>query len=450
MEHLAVNQEEKELSDYGMLLWGNMNYNYNEATMGYLANSNFQYGIYTNRTWSKPHLVTYQESHDEERLMFKNVAYGNAAGGYNVRDTNTALARNGMAAAFWAVTPAPKMLWQFGELGYGYSINTCEDGTINNNCRVSPKPIRWDYLNNPNRVALYNVYARIFKLRNIPNFLPTFVTSDVSYNLNGAFKWLKVNSDSLKILVIGNFDVTTTTGSVSFQNAGTWYNYLAGGTKTATGGVENFTLQPGEYYVYVNRNVDSIAGVLLPLKLLGFNGKRGTNKISLAWSTTKETNVKAFIPERSFNGNDFDAIATVAAKNSTATQADYTYADFDPLAIQSKESIYYRLKMLDVDGKYTYSGIAVINPLAGNTKFAIYPNPVKGSTIYLDVNETSNSKINIKIEDMSGRLYKRYSITRNNLNGNIPVNVSALPKGAYVLKVETAGQAFVKQFIVQK
>lgn len=58
MEHLAVNQEEKELSDYGMLLWGNMNYNYNEATMGYLTNSNFQYGIYTNRTWTQPHLIT--------------------------------------------------------------------------------------------------------------------------------------------------------------------------------------------------------------------------------------------------------------------------------------------------------------------------------------------------------------------------------------------------------
>jgi hypothetical protein len=41
-------------------------------------------------------------------------------------------------------------------------------------------------------------------------------------------------SDSLKIMVIGNFDVTATTGSVTFQNAGTWYNYLSGGTRTAT------------------------------------------------------------------------------------------------------------------------------------------------------------------------------------------------------------------------
>jgi 1,4-alpha-glucan branching enzyme len=72
LEHFAANQEEIELSNYGMLLWGNLNHNYNEATMGYIPNSNFQYGIYTNRSWSQPHLITYQESHDEERLMYKN------------------------------------------------------------------------------------------------------------------------------------------------------------------------------------------------------------------------------------------------------------------------------------------------------------------------------------------------------------------------------------------
>ncbi len=43
-----------------------------------------------------------------------------------------------MAAAFWAMTPAPKMMWQFGELGYDYSINTCENGTINK--RLQNKP----------------------------------------------------------------------------------------------------------------------------------------------------------------------------------------------------------------------------------------------------------------------------------------------------------------------
>ena len=51
-----------------------------------------------------------------------------------------------MSAAFFFTIPGPKMIWQFGELGYDYSINHCANGTINNNCRLDAKPIRWDYL----------------------------------------------------------------------------------------------------------------------------------------------------------------------------------------------------------------------------------------------------------------------------------------------------------------
>ena len=259
LEHLAVNNEEKELADYGMLLWGNLNFNFNEATMGFLNQSNFQYGIFTNRGWTQPYLITYQESHDEERLMYKNLAFGNSTNAaHNVKELNTALKRNELATAFWAMIPAPKMMWQFGELGYDFSINHCQNGTINNSCRTDPKPIRWDYLNNPNRKALYDVYSKLFKLRNVPNFLPTWTSSNITYSLGGAFKWLQVSSDSLKLTVIGNFDVVPTTGSITFQNAGTWYNYLAGGTRTATGGAESISLQPGEYAVYTSRDASNL------------------------------------------------------------------------------------------------------------------------------------------------------------------------------------------------
>ena len=160
-----------------MLLWGKVNYNYNEATMGYIGIPILNMEFTHNRDWKKPDLVTYMESHDEERLMYKNKQYGNIKkdGTYNIRNIPTGLKRNEMAAAFWAMQPAPKMLWQFGELGYDYSINTCENGTtISNDCRLSPKPIRWDYQNNANRLALYNVYSRLFALRNHAAYLPAF------------------------------------------------------------------------------------------------------------------------------------------------------------------------------------------------------------------------------------------------------------------------------------
>lgn len=258
LEMFADNSEEKVESDYGMMLWGNMNYNYNQATMGYATSSDLSYGIYTNRSWTQPNLVTYQESHDEERLMYKNIQYGNVNGTYSTKDLATGLKRNAMAAAFFAPIPGPKMIWQFGELGYDYSINTCSNLTVDASgaCRLTAKPIKWDYYTDANRKALFDVYSKLFALRNNKNYIGTFTTGNITYNLSGLFKTLTVTSDSLNIVVVGNFDVSNQTGTVTFPYAGTWYSYLTGTTRNATGAAESITLAPGEYYVYTNRNTN--------------------------------------------------------------------------------------------------------------------------------------------------------------------------------------------------
>ncbi|MBP1669755.1 MAG: alpha-amylase, partial [Bacteroidetes bacterium] len=77
-EHLSENLEEEELSDHGILLWGNMNNNYCEAAMGWNESnkSNLSGISYKYRTWSQPHLLGYMESHDEQRLMYKCLRWG--------------------------------------------------------------------------------------------------------------------------------------------------------------------------------------------------------------------------------------------------------------------------------------------------------------------------------------------------------------------------------------
>ena len=258
LEHFCDNAEETELSNYGMMLWGNSNYNFQEAAMGWITNSNFEYGIFKVRNWTQPHLVTYMESHDEERMMYKNLLYGNAAGSYNTKDLSTALKRMEMCAAFFTMIPGPKMIWEFGELGYDYSINHCTNGTVNNNCRLDPKPIRWDYLQNISRQRLFDIYASLLKLRFHPLYKNGFLTDRVTQNLSGAFKWLQITTDTSNVCIIGNFDVNTTTSTVTFQNAGTWYDYLNGNTFTATGTPQTISLQPGEFHLYLNRNVTNV------------------------------------------------------------------------------------------------------------------------------------------------------------------------------------------------
>jgi 1,4-alpha-glucan branching enzyme len=261
LEHFADNTEETDLSNYGMLLWGNLNDSYAQASMGYPDRWDFSWGIYTTRGWTKPHLVTYMESHDEERIVYKNENFGNASGSYNIKDTTTALKRMELDAAFFFTIPGPKMLWQFGELGYDYPINYCQNGTINNNCRLDRKPIRWDYLNDPRRRSVYNLYSKLIQLRFNPAYRDAFISGVPGKNLSSAFKYLTLRSaaDTSDLVVVGNFDINVQTGSVVFPVAGTWYDYLDNTTLSTSANAQSFTLQPGEYKIYVNRNVNNIA-----------------------------------------------------------------------------------------------------------------------------------------------------------------------------------------------
>ncbi len=255
IEHLSDNPEELDLAAAGMMPWGNMNYNFNEATMGWVPTSNFEWAIHSKRGYAQPLLVSYMESHDEERLMYKNIKYGNASGSYNIRDTVIALRRNEMAAAFYFSIPGPKMVWEFGELGYDYSRCYLSTNGEGGDCdkKLDPKPIRWDYQQDLGRKRHFEIYASLMKLRKAyPNI---FTQGTVSSTLNGAFKTIQVSHADLSLTVIGNFDVVPVTGNVTFQNAGTWYNYLTGEPFTASGGTQSFTLAPGEYKLFVNKNV---------------------------------------------------------------------------------------------------------------------------------------------------------------------------------------------------
>ncbi len=162
LEHFAEDREEKELTDYGMMVWGNLNYQYSEASMGWneSGKSNFSRISYKSRGFTKPHLVGYMESHDEERLMYKNLKWGNALGQYDIKKLNIALSRIKLASAFFLTVPGPKMIWQFGELGYDYSIDY--------NGRLGEKPIRWDYYTNQTnseRQKLFKFISELISLR---------------------------------------------------------------------------------------------------------------------------------------------------------------------------------------------------------------------------------------------------------------------------------------------
>ena len=258
LEHLTDNTEEKDLAAAGMMLWGNMNYNFNEATMGYVGTSNFEWATHTARGFAQPYLVSYMESHDEERLMYKNIRYGNQGPSYNVKDTLTALKRNELATVFYMSIPGPRMIWEFGEVGYDYSrcyLSTNGEGGDCNK-KTDPKPIRWDYPQQPQRKHLFDTYASVAKLRK--DFPATFTTGAISYNLNGAFKTMQIISTDLSVVVVGNFDVSAGSAVVTFPQSGTWYEYFTNEKFTASGSAQVMNLAAGDYKLFINKNLKPV------------------------------------------------------------------------------------------------------------------------------------------------------------------------------------------------
>lgn len=243
LEYFAVNQEEAELANQGMIIWTNLNYSANQATMGYNTGWDLSGLFYDQYTFTQPYnLVAYFESHDEERMMYKNEQYGNGSGSYNIKDVATGLKREEMAAAFLFSSPGPKMLWQFGELGYDISIDQ--------NGRTGDKPILWNYTSDVNRKHLYNTYSQLIKMK-IKNTV--FTTTNFKYSLTGAVKTIQLNgSDGTNVEVVGNFDVVPQTGGISFPSTGTWYDNISGTSINVAATPYPITLAPGEYHVYSN------------------------------------------------------------------------------------------------------------------------------------------------------------------------------------------------------
>jgi len=246
LEHWCDNNEEKILANYGCMLWGNLNYKYNQGTMGYNSGgeSDFSWISYQDRGWNNPHLMGYMESHDEERLMAKNLMYGAGNANYSVKDTITAFERQALAATFFYTIPGPKMVWQFGERGFDYSINW-PDGTEDG--RLKPKPPRWDYMNDYHRKYLYHVNAALIDLKKNNE---VFKTTDFTLNLADSVKSIVLQHSSMNMVVVGNFGIVAGNASPVWPSTGTWYEFFKQTELSVTSPTQSINLQPGEYRLY--------------------------------------------------------------------------------------------------------------------------------------------------------------------------------------------------------
>lgn len=239
LELFCESREEKELADAGMYLWRNLNNSYCQSGMGYKENSGFG-ALYM----KQPRWVGYMESHDEERVAYKQKQWGVAEIKNSLSLRMQQLEAN---AAFFFTVPGPKMVWQFGEVGY--------DESIEKNGRTGKKPLHPEYAEDESRRNLRNVYARLMELRNRhpelfrPSVNFEWKASEAFWNDGRSLKITTV--DGKKLVVVANF--TSVAAEVPFPDEqGGWTNWMSKKREFVGAKV---SLPPHDYRVYVNEQI---------------------------------------------------------------------------------------------------------------------------------------------------------------------------------------------------
>ena len=230
-EHFCDQSEETELyNSVGALCWNNNQRNgYKQSVLGYTGSSfaDFKKGRINNI-----------ETHDEERIAYDAVSYAQSW----AKPWNVLTKRLQAVYAFHFLTPYPKMMWQFGELGY--------DVSIEENGRTGRKPVRWNYYDDANRKALYDAMSKVISWR----------TDHQEYygqdNLT-VHTW-KVGDGDMggktlvmdKVIVVANFNNAQSSTTITNPNPGEWTNLMTG-EKVQVNGSHTFTLAASDYIVLV-------------------------------------------------------------------------------------------------------------------------------------------------------------------------------------------------------
>ncbi len=252
-EYWGSNPSQATLVNLGMMCWtggSGLSNSYSQIAMGWLDKDDDISGGNRGDGY-----ISYCESHDEERNFYKAKMYGN---GNLKTDEAARLHRVPMVRALNFLLDGPHMLYQFGELGYDYSINSSSDNSEikeDNRCskKVNPASMGW-LSSGSSRMQIYDQVAKIIKLRT--QYLPEVFAGNPTAASLGHGKNVRTIQWGQDVFVAGNVSASQYE-SVPLP-AGTWYDYMNGATKVTK---DKIALAPGDLLILVSQPVVALEQV---------------------------------------------------------------------------------------------------------------------------------------------------------------------------------------------
>lgn len=264
-EHLGTDSEEAAWANYkiaegkGVMMWDKETNPYNQNTMGFAANSNFNRVKYSAHGFTERRAMSYGESHDEERIMYKNINFG-APGANTLAE---ALQRQKSYGAVFLTVPGPKMIWQFAELGFDKSIFMCTNGTVNTDndatpgdCKLDPKPSAFglNYDTDAARKSVYDTWAKILEIRLSSQVFNTKTFNVESGNLMPRiFIWNDASTEPLKnVVILANFTTSSQSIVPDFPYTGNWVNLMDNSAVPVASTTAPITIEAGGFRIFGN------------------------------------------------------------------------------------------------------------------------------------------------------------------------------------------------------
>ncbi|MEM9820959.1 MAG: alpha-amylase family glycosyl hydrolase [Bacteroidota bacterium] len=198
-------------------------------------------------------------------------------------------------------------------------------------------------------------------------------------------------------------------------------------------------LPPRSYSVWVTASA-------LPVDLLKFSANAQQNVVDLHWLTLAEENFSHFEVERSLDGRNFQQVDLIKAKGTEGLEQNYWTQDKQ---VPFNQDLYYRLKMVDLDGQFDYSEVELVRLDAKNQSLQIQPNPLiqKGHLIFRS-EETSN--IELTVYNAQGQLMRSWRESVSRGSNDLTIDLGQLENGVYQLVLQQGEQTWSETFVKQQ